>query len=634
MRVLGVDFGTSNTAAMLRLPDGRTRPLLFDGAPLMPSAVYLTPEGQMLVGRDAERNARVDPGRFEPNPKRRVDDGVVLLGEAALPVPQVFAAVLRQVGTEAHRQLGAPPEQIRLTHPARWGEQRRRLLAEACRLAGLGNPQLIAEPVAAASYFTAVLRSAVPVGRSLAIYDLGGGTFDATVVRRTPTGFAVLAEEGLADVGGLDFDHAIVELLGQTYAASHPQQWASLVNPSDGNERRYRRMLYEDVRAAKEMLSRTTSADIHLPTLEVDAHLTREEFEGLVRPQLERTVVCLNRCLVSTGIPARDLVGIFLVGGSSRIPLAAHLIHTELQIAPTTLEQPETVVVEGALSIGAPAPPPGAAHPGHSGVPRPFSPRPPQMAPQGRPFPPAGQPAGRQPWQGPPAGTGPGGRPPVQMPPGPARQPAPMGQAPMGQAPMGQGAPRPPGMVSGGTGPGGMPPRAPGMVPGGTGPGGMPAAPVSATSTSMGGAAGPVTGGTNPVSGAPNPAAGAPNQVSGPPISPAQPAPGPTRPAPLPPRMVPPAGPLPPPRQAPLAVPVARPMPAPMPPTRPAPMPAPMAAPMPPPMSPSMAAPMPMRQPPQPQRRAWYQEPVKIGTVVALVLLAALLVVLIVVATG
>jgi len=424
MRVLGIDFGTSNTAAMLRAADGRVRPLLFDSAPLMPTAVYLTPEGQMLVGRDAEHNARIDPGRFEPNPKRRVDDGVMLLGDRELTVPQVFAAVLGHVGAEARRQLGGAPQEVRLTHPARWGEQRRRLLVEACRLAGLGNPQLIVEPVAAASYFTAVLRSAVPVGRCLAIYDLGGGTFDATVVRRTPTGFQVLSEEGLPDVGGLDFDHAIVEHLGRTFGQSHPQQWASMINPSDGNERRMRRMLYDDVRAAKEMLSRTTSAPIHLPALELDGHLTREEFDTLVRPQLERTVLCLARCISGAGISAKDLVGIFLVGGSSRIPLAAHLIHTELAIPPTILEQPETVVVEGALSIGAPAPAPGVAAAGHSGVPQVFTPPP-------RPMPPGPRPGFGMPQQGPPrpvpptpsspAGPGPA---PTGRPPGPTR-PAP-----------------------------------------------------------------------------------------------------------------------------------------------------------------------------------------------------------------
>src|SRR6266545_3888404 len=331
MRVLGIDFGTSNTVSMLRMPDGRLRPLLFDGAPLMPTAVYLTPEGQMLVGRDAERHARVDPSRFEPNPKRRIDDGVVLLGGQELPVPKVFAGVLQAVAAEARRQLGGAPEQVRLTHPARWGEQRRRLLTEAARQAGLGNPQLIAEPVAAASYFTAILRAAVPVGRSLAIYDLGGGTFDATVVRRTPAGFQVLSE---------------------------------------------------DVRAAKEMLSRTSNADVHLPGLEVDAHLTREELESLIRPYLERTVTCLARTIAGAGMSARDLVGIFLVGGSSRIPLCAHLIHTELQVAPTTLEQPETVVGEGSLCIGSPNPPVRPQMPPHQPhQPVPPRPAPPQHAP-------------------------------------------------------------------------------------------------------------------------------------------------------------------------------------------------------------------------------------------------------------
>jgi molecular chaperone DnaK len=407
MRVLGIDFGTCNTTGVLRVPDGRIRPLLFDGTPLMPSAVYLTPQGQLLVGRDAERHARVDPGRFEPNPKRRVDDGGVLLGDVDVPVPRVFAAVLGQVADEARRQLGAPADEVRLTHPARWGEQRRRLLAEAARICGLGTPQLIAEPVAAASYFTAVLHAAVPVGRCLAIYDLGGGTFDATVVRRTPAGFQVLAEDGLPDVGGLDFDHAIVDHLGRQYGHSHPEQWARLVNPRDGAERRQRRMLYEDARAAKEMLSRTASVDIHLPTLEVDAHLTRAELEDLVRPHLERTVACLARTIAGTGLATAELVGIFLVGGSSRIPLAAHLIHTGLRVAPTTLEQPETVVAEGALCLGASAAPgPAVAGPAAGPPPSP-----------GRPAPAVGRPVGY-----PPAAVSPAA-PPVartlQMPPVP-----------------------------------------------------------------------------------------------------------------------------------------------------------------------------------------------------------------------
>src|SRR5205823_10281545 len=107
-----------------------------------------------------------------------------------------------------------------------------------------------------------------------------------------------------------------------------------------------------------------------------DAHVTREELETLIRPYLERTVTCLARTIAGAGMAPKDLVGIFLVGGSSRIPLCAHLIHTELQVAPTTLEQPETVVVEGALCIGAPTPPvrppmPQLQPPRQPGPPRP-----------------------------------------------------------------------------------------------------------------------------------------------------------------------------------------------------------------------------------------------------------------------
>lgn len=439
MRVLGIDFGTSNTVGMLRLPDGRLRPLLFDGSPLLPSAVYLGTDGRMLIGRDAERHARLDPSRFEPNPKRRVDDGHVFLGDREMTVAQVFGHVLSQVAGEARRQLGAPPQEVRLTHPARWGELRRGTLVEAARIAGLGTPRLIAEPVAAASYFTAVLGAQVPVGRSLAIYDLGGGTFDATVVRRTQSGFDVLAEEGLPDVGGLDFDHAVVEHLGTTYRASHGAAWDRLLNPTDSGDRRSRRMLYEDVRGAKEMLSRTASADIHLPALEVDAHLTREEFEGLVRPYLERTITCLQRVIVDARVQPQELVGIFLVGGSSRIPLAAHLIHTALGVAPTTLEQPETVVVEGALCIGAARP----SGPPSSGVPRQAAIPPRPMNQPGQPgMRPAGSPVRQRPVSTPPVQQRPVSTPPVSSSPRPVGPPP--GQ-PVGQPAVSlQRGPRPP----------------------------------------------------------------------------------------------------------------------------------------------------------------------------------------------
>src|SRR5215813_14255621 len=155
---LGVDFGTSNTVAVLRAPDGRARPLLVDGSPLLPSSVYADPNGTILVGRDAIHSARLDPARFEPNPKRRVDDQSVLLGDRELPVTDLIAAVLTRVAEEARRTAGsAPINPVTLTCPAGWGPTRRGLLTAAAAKAGWTGIRLVEEPVAAATYFTNVL---------------------------------------------------------------------------------------------------------------------------------------------------------------------------------------------------------------------------------------------------------------------------------------------------------------------------------------------------------------------------------------------------------------------------------------------------------------------------------------------
>ncbi|MFC4337510.1 Hsp70 family protein [Salininema proteolyticum] len=395
--VIGIDFGTSNSVAVLRAPDGRTRSLLIDGHPILPSAIFLNSDGTVLVGRSAERAANSDPARFEPNPKRRIDDGSIFLGTNEISVTQSIATVLGEFRAEATRQMGPTPLEVRLTHPARWGKRRRAILTEAAAQAGFHNPQLIPEPVAAASYFTTALGTEITPGRSLAIYDLGGGTFDATVVRRTHAGFEVLAEEGVSDVGGLDFDHAIVEHLGALYGSQQSEEWERLMNPQTPAYRRYRRLLYEDVRAAKENLSRSNNAEIHLPALEIDAHITRAEFEKAARPKLAETVDCLGRALAAANLRPQDLVNIFLVGGSSRIPMISQLIHEKLGVPAKAFEQPETVVAEGAVRASSGPPPQGApaARPVSGGPAVPASPvsgghgapAPATVMPQARPAP-------------------------------------------------------------------------------------------------------------------------------------------------------------------------------------------------------------------------------------------------------
>jgi hypothetical protein len=345
---VGIDLGTTNTVAVLRLAEGRCRPILFDGAPLMPSAVYLDPSGTLVAGRDAELLAAIEPSRFEPNPKRRVDDASVLLGDHEVPVRDLLAAVLRTVARGTLEAAPALPPAV-LTHPASWGQRRRTLLAEAAALAGWPYVRLMPEPVAAGQYLVGALRHEVQPGDAIAVFDFGAGTLDIAVLRREQTGFRVIGSGGREDMGGLDIDAALVAQLGALLASTAPDAWARLQRPSGGRERRDRRQFWLDVRAAKEMLSRTSSAPVAIPGTDTMLHLTRDELERAVRPMLHDAAQQTATIIRRAGVEAAQLRGVLLVGGSSRVPLIGRLLHAELGVPPIVLEQPELPVAEGAV---------------------------------------------------------------------------------------------------------------------------------------------------------------------------------------------------------------------------------------------------------------------------------------------
>ncbi|MFE9745830.1 Hsp70 family protein [Saccharothrix saharensis] len=348
MRVLSVDLGTSNTVAVLAAHGRPPRVVEVDGSATMPSAVYCEEDGTLVVGRDAERRARLDPARFEPNPKRRVDDGVLLLGDNVVPVTDALAAVLRRVLEETTRQLGGEPlDEVRLTHPAQWGATRRNVLLSAARLGGVtAEVVLVPEPVAAASHY-----ASLSVGQALAVYDLGAGTFDVAIVGATQSGFTVLAEDGLQDLGGLDVDQALLEHVGRQVSHRDPAAWQRLLRPESTADRRARRTLQEDVRVAKESLSRHAHTEVPMPEPFEDVLVNRSDLEALVRPSMMRSVELLESTIRSTGMAPNQLAGIYLVGGSSRIPLVANMIAEQVRIVPTSLDQPETAVALGAHHV-------------------------------------------------------------------------------------------------------------------------------------------------------------------------------------------------------------------------------------------------------------------------------------------
>ncbi|HEU5127682.1 MAG TPA: Hsp70 family protein [Glycomyces sp.] len=354
--LVSIDFGTSHTVASIRRLDGRVQQQLFDGSPQLPSAVYLNAAEEIEVGVDAVHHGRRHPERSEPHPKRRVDDGTMLLGERELPVADVIAAVLERVKREIRQATGAMGP-VTMTVPATWGPTRKHVVTDAAAQAGLGDLTLVAEPVAAATYFVATLGNDVPTGSGVVVYDLGGGTFDATVLRRGPAGFEVLSVDGADDLGGIDFDHALAAHLAAN-VQSDDERWRRLTAPETTADGRHRMALLEEVRHAKERLSRQSSTELTIPLLDVDAHLTRDELEAVARPLLERTVRITQGVIRESGLGPEGLAGLFLVGAASRMPLAGTLLHQAIGLAPASIEQPELAVSEGGLNAAAVATPP------------------------------------------------------------------------------------------------------------------------------------------------------------------------------------------------------------------------------------------------------------------------------------
>ncbi|WP_238010653.1 Hsp70 family protein [Dactylosporangium sp. AC04546] len=278
--------------------------------------------------------------------------------------------------------------------PAGWGATRRAVLVDAAARAGLGAVELVAEPVAAAAYLAGRLGDTLPAGSALLVVDLGAGTADVALVRvgAVPE---VIAHGGV-DVGGLDIDSALVELLGKVVTAEAPDVWGRLATPAGDAERRDRLAFWQEVRAAKESLSRLTVAPVDVPGYPAGLHLTRDELEAVAAPLLAPVVDLAaslaegeaprngpapagsapaglpaagaplpgpplpgaslpERPLPGAPLPGPALAGVLLVGGGSRLPLLGRMLHQRLGVVPTSVERPESAVVEGAL-LAAPAP--------------------------------------------------------------------------------------------------------------------------------------------------------------------------------------------------------------------------------------------------------------------------------------
>jgi molecular chaperone DnaK len=349
---LGIDLGTTYAAAAVER-GGRVQAVTLGNRQVsVPSVLFLKADGEVLVGDAANRRGVTEPERVAREFKRRVGDPTpVLLAGTPYGAEALMGKLLRWVVERVVELEGGPPDAIALTHPANWGTYKLDLLHQAARHANVGIARFLSEPEAAATSYASQER--VEPGAIIAVYDLGGGTFDATVLRKRADGFDILGRpEGIERLGGIDFDVTVFDHVWNSLGGA--LQGLDVEDPAViAAVARLRRDCVE----AKEALSADTDVSIPvvLPTLQTEVRLTRNEFESMIRPALGETVVALHRALQSAGVTPEQVNAVLLVGGSSRIPMVSQLVAGELGRPIAVDANPKDAVCLGAAIAAAQA---------------------------------------------------------------------------------------------------------------------------------------------------------------------------------------------------------------------------------------------------------------------------------------
>lgn len=321
--VVGIDLGTTYTSAAVA-EGGRVEVVqLGMRSSAVPTVVFLTEDGELLTGDAANRRAVTAPNRVAREFKRRVGDTApLLLGGTPMAPQALMGTMLRWVLDQVATERGEAPAHVAVSHPANWGPYKLDLLHQAVRLADQESATTITEPEAAARYYSSTRRLAP--GEIVAVYDLGGGTFDAAVVQATDTGFEILGiPEGIEHLGGIDVDEAVFGFVARALGGALDE-----LDLDDPIVTAAAARLRRDCVDAKEALSTDNEVvvPVLLPSVQTEVRITRSELESLIRPSLTATIGALERALRSADVTPADLAAVLLVGGASRMPLVAQMV--------------------------------------------------------------------------------------------------------------------------------------------------------------------------------------------------------------------------------------------------------------------------------------------------------------------
>jgi molecular chaperone DnaK len=342
--IVGIDLGTTNSEVAI-IRDGQPHVFAEDGDPILPSFVGLSEEGRLLVGRAAKNQWVLAPERTIKSIKRRMGQDIkVKLGDQEYRPQEISAMILRSLRDRASQQLGVAVDQAVITVPAYFNDAQRQATREAGDLAGLEVVRILNEPTAASLTYDPNQREL----RRMLVYDLGGGTFDVSIVQAQEGVVEVLASHGDTQLGGDDFDDLLLNFVCDQFQREHGVDLrANLIT---------RARLLRAVEAAKCYLSYHPFARLEEEfltekngqALHLSLEISRQKYEEMIQPLLNRTMDCVQRALDDSHLTGSAIDKVVLVGGSTRTPIISRLLEERLN-QPTHQEvNPDLCVAMGA----------------------------------------------------------------------------------------------------------------------------------------------------------------------------------------------------------------------------------------------------------------------------------------------
>jgi molecular chaperone DnaK len=347
-RIIGIDLGTTNSSAafydkrdLTMVPNSR-------GLRITPSAVAIEPTGEILVGESAVNQALVNRDATVINVKRMMgSDHIYSINGKGYSPQEISSFILKSLKKDCEQYLGESVTEAVITVPAYFNERQRKATIEAGRLAGLRVRKIINEPTASALIFA----HRKSEDRTLLVYDLGGGTFDVSLLRKEGNRFIVIASNGQSPLGGVDFD----ELLYKKAAHYFSEKSGIHVN----RDKLLAQHLRNRVEQAKIELSTRESATISLPfvasrkgPVHLSFTITRREFNKMIEPLVEKTMKLLEKTLRESHISHNQVDNLVLSGGSSRIPLIRETLRSRFGFTLEKQVNPEESVAAGAAFQG------------------------------------------------------------------------------------------------------------------------------------------------------------------------------------------------------------------------------------------------------------------------------------------